>query len=380
MYRCAALEETLWNPANSSQDLGFLRYLDYNKTTDDVGMYWIGAASECRTIDTHGQIRDQTCDSQFPALCSQSASLSSPASADTSPRWQTSVRTGNATVLGYRDKLSFRFLGLKYGETSRFMLSGYVAPVGNVSALTYGPRCIQSGCTRSTCSEDCLYLNIWTPFLPHGKPSPKKKAVMLWIHGGGFTAGEGSDPTFDGGNMASRGDVVVVTINYRLSTLGFLVAPGSFGFKGNYGISDQIRALDWIRDHIEDFGGDRNRITVFGQSAGAASVRALISSSLARTRFSSAIMQSNPAGLEYAKTFSEYLTINEAAKRYRPMLAELGCISNRTNENNPASELECLMQQDPFRLVGERDGKWTGTVARLVSKKEICESLDLTRS
>ena len=87
---------------------------------------------------------------------------------------------------------------------------------------------------------------------------------MFWIHGGAFTGGEGSDPTFDGSALTSRGDVVLVTINYRLSTLGFLaLADGKTN--GNFGIADTIAALDWVREHIAAFGGDKDRITVFGQ-------------------------------------------------------------------------------------------------------------------
>jgi carboxylesterase type B len=284
---------------------------------------------------------------------------------DTSPRWQTSIKTGNATVIGYRDKLSFRFLGLKYAsKPARFEYSRYTPPVGtNISALSYGDPCLQSGCGGfPTCGEDCLFLNVWTPLLPSRERSSslKKKAVMVWIHGGGFTGGSGSDTTFDGGNMASRGDVVVVTINYRLSTLGFLALDGT-SLKGNYGISDQVAALDYIRAHIADFGGDADRITVFGQSAGAASVRALLASPKARGKFSGAIMQSNPAGAQYASTFTRYLTISEATELTKAILNDTGC----TQANNEA-QLACLQKEDPLKLLGNRNGAWTGTVARYV--------------
>ncbi|KAJ4360412.1 uncharacterized protein N0V89_000974 [Didymosphaeria variabile] len=254
---CAALQETLWDPTDHTE-LDFLRYLAYEKARDDVGQYWVqsGKDTGCRAITTSGKIRTVPCDTKLPALCSQSAPLSSTSSNNTEPRWQTHVRTGEAAVVGYRDKLSFRFLGLKYASyPSRFTYSAYQVPRGNVSALAYGPGCIQSGCGTSTCSEACLYLNIWTPHLPSNAKSPKK-AVMLWIHGGGFTSGYGSDTTFDGGNMASRGDVVVVTINYRLSTLGFLTTNNATS-GGNYWLSDQVAALDWVQNHIEDFGGDK---------------------------------------------------------------------------------------------------------------------------
>jgi carboxylesterase type B len=167
---------------------------------------------------------------------------------------------------------------------------------------------------------------------------------MLWIYGGGFVGGAGSDTTFDGGNMASRGDVVVVTINYRVSTLGFLALENTT-LKGNYGIADQITALEWVQKHIADFGGDKDRITVFGQSAGASSVRALLASPQARGMFSGAIMQSNPAGAQYAKTFSQYPTISEATNLTKAILNGTGC-----THADSAAQLACLRAQDPFSL------------------------------
>jgi carboxylesterase type B len=311
-------------------------------------------------MTTEGKVQPMSCDTRLPVLCSQSAPLSSPASSDISSKRQTAIRTGNTEVVGYRDKLSYRFLGLRYAaQPPRFGYSNY-QPLGNVSstlALKYGPQCIQSGCNDSACSEDCLYLNIWTPYLPDDNiPSFKRKAVMVWIHGGGFTSGTGSDTTFDGGNLASRGDVVVVTINYRLSTLGFLALDNTT-LKGNYGLSDQITALDWVHAHIGDFGGDVDRITVFGQSAGAASVRALVASPKAKGKFSRAIMQSNPAGDQYASTFSHYLTISEATSLTKAILNETGC-----TQTDSSAQLACLRTQDPLKLV-------SGTVARSVVKE-----------
>ncbi|KAF2180566.1 alpha/beta-hydrolase [Zopfia rhizophila CBS 207.26] len=364
---CSAIGENLWVPGsvgnssgpagNGTSNLQFLRYLDYGKITDDVGQYWVSSGSNgCRAITTEGEVQTVACDTHLPALCSQSAPWSSQSSSDTASKWQTSVTTDNATVVGYRDRLSFRFLGLRYAaRPARFGYSKYERPaVTNISVLSYGPQCIQLGCTSSTCSEDCLFLNIWTPYLPSSRnpSSTKKKAVMLWIHGGGFTTGTGSDPTFDGGNMASRGDVVVVTINYRLSTLGFLALDNST-IKGNYGLADQITALDWLRAHIEDFGGDKDRITIFGQSAGAASVRALLASPQAKAKFSGAIMMSNPGGAQYASTFSQYLTIAEATQQTKAILNETGC-----TQSDKAVQLACLRAQDPFKLTA------SSTIAR----------------
>lgn len=183
---------------------------------------------------------------------------------------------------------------------------------------------------------------------------------MVWIHGGGFTSGTASDPTFDGGNLASRGDVVVVTINYRLGTLGFLALDGT-SVTGNYGIVDQLTALEWLRNHIKDFGGDPDKITIYGQSAGAASVRALLSIMSTRSdipKVAGAIMMSNPDGLVYASTFSHYRTLPEAGLLNRGILNETGC-SNTTDQS---IQLACLRALDPLKLVSSR------TIARLVER------------
>jgi carboxylesterase type B len=158
---------------------------------------------------------------------------------------------------------------------------------------------------------------------------------MFWIHGGAFTGGTGADPTFDGGPMASRGDVVLVTTNYRLSTLGFLAFDDG-KTNGNYGIADIIAALDWVNEHISAFGGDPDRITIFGQSAGAAAVRALLQAPQAIGKYAAAIQMSNLAGLGYAMTYSQYYTLpQEQSLVTEPILAATGC-------NNATDALECL--------------------------------------
>ena len=121
------------------------------------------------------------------------------------------------TVCRYRDKLTFRFEGIRYAaQPKRFTYSSLYKGSGSVSALSFGPKCLQTGCSGSDSSEGCSYLNIWTPHLSlNGRASQTKlKAVMFRIHGGAFTGDTGADPTFDGGDMGSRGDVVMVAINY----------------------------------------------------------------------------------------------------------------------------------------------------------------------
>jgi para-nitrobenzyl esterase len=143
-------------------------------------------------------------------------------------------------------------------------------------------------------SEDCLYLNVWAP--TH-KPDPKLP-VMVWFYGGGFVQGSGSLPSFDGEALAHRG-VIVVTINYRLGPLGFLALPeldreSPDHVSGNYGLLDMIAALRWVQDDIAAFGGDPDRVTIFGQSAGAFGVNAMMASPLAHGLFSRAIVESYP--------------------------------------------------------------------------------------
>ncbi len=149
------------------------------------------------------------------------------------------------------------------------------------------------GSDTDRASEDCLQLNLWTPALDEGR-----RPVMVWIHGGSFTSGTAGSPIYDGSSLARRGDVVVVTINYRLGALGFLALPQleeEEGVFGNLGLLDQITALEWVREHISGFGGDPDRVTVFGESAGAMSAGALLATPRARGLFRRAVLQSGAA-------------------------------------------------------------------------------------
>jgi para-nitrobenzyl esterase len=143
-------------------------------------------------------------------------------------------------------------------------------------------------------SEDCLHLNVWTPGLDNAK-----RPVLVWIHGGGFLIGSGSSLLYEGHGLARRGDVVVVTFNYRLGVLGFAHLNGiggeDFRDASNAGVRDQIAAFKWVRDNIERFGGDPDNVTVCGQSAGAMSIGALLGAPNARKLFHRAICQSGAA-------------------------------------------------------------------------------------
>ena len=148
--------------------------------------------------------------------------------------------------------------------------------------------------TDAPFSEDCLYLNVWTPKSAAGNPSAKLP-VAMWIHGGAYTGGWSFEPEMDGEAWAERG-VILVTINYRLGVFGFLNHPllteEGGGHSGNYGTYDQAAALTWIQRNIDQFGGDPDNITVFGQSAGAASVKNMVISPMTKGMVKKAIIQS----------------------------------------------------------------------------------------
>ena len=163
---------------------------------------------------------------------------------------------------------------------------------GVKTAQAYAPAPMQAGEPPSGKSEDCLYLNIWTPAASPDDDVP----VLVWIYGGGFSFGASSDPIFDGRALANKG-VIVVSIAYRVGQLGFLAHPelsaeSPNGVSGNYGILDQIAALKWIKKNISQFGGDPDNITIAGESAGGISVSMLSASPLAKGLFEKAISQS----------------------------------------------------------------------------------------
>jgi para-nitrobenzyl esterase len=171
-------------------------------------------------------------------------------------------------------------------------------------------------------SEDCLTLNVWAPAAQRA-PRP----VMVWIHGGAFTIGSGAQPIYDGSTLARRGDVVVVTINYRLGPLGFLrlgdVTGGKIPSTGNEGVLDQIAALRWVHENIAEFGGDPGNVTIFGESAGGMSVGTLLGMPQARGLFHKAIPQSGACN-----TAAAVERANRVAER---VLARLGVSASNSD-------------------------------------------------
>ncbi len=166
---------------------------------------------------------------------------------------------------------------------------------GAKDATAYGPQCMQMRNVQGPIdqSEDCLTLNVWTP--ANYKPGAKLP-VMVWIHGGSFTGGSGSNALYDGTHFAERG-VVLVTVNYRLGRLGFFAHPALSAEQpgqplGSYGIMDQIAALKWVKANVAAFGGDPNNVTAFGESAGGIAINFLMTSPQAKGLFNKAISES----------------------------------------------------------------------------------------
>ncbi|UCC17950.1 MAG: carboxylesterase/lipase family protein [Dehalococcoidales bacterium] len=195
-------------------------------------------------------------------------------------------------------------------------------------------------------SEDCLYLNIWSPGL-----DDQKRAVMVWIHGGGYTMGSGSSSMHPGDVLPKRGDVVMVTINYRLGVLGFLnlkeVTGGKIPATGNEGLLDQVAAVRWVRDNIAAFGGDPDNITVFGESAGAMSIGGLLAMPAAKGLFHKAILQSG------ANTVRP---LDEAVKVTNLFLKEFGISATDTDALMSLTPEAILKGQQAFPLGIQRNG------------------------
>jgi len=244
------------------------------------------------------------------------------------------------------------FKGVPYGANTAGK-NRFMPPVdppkwaGVRDALEYGRSAPQTepGTRRTTSDlavagaglrmegEDCLVLNIWTPAVVDNR----KRPVMLWCHGGGFSTGSGSSPGTEGANLARRGDVVVVTINHRINVLGFtyLAEPGGSDFaqSGDVGMLDIVHALRWVRENIGQFGGDPNTVTVFGQSGGGRKVGTLLAMPSAKGLFHRAIIESGP-------TF-KLVERDQAARVASELLAKLGLKRSQVRElqNLPVDQI-----------------------------------------
>ncbi|HEX4750191.1 MAG TPA: carboxylesterase/lipase family protein [Bryobacteraceae bacterium] len=194
------------------------------------------------------------------------------------------MSTHDGKVRGYIDQNINVFKGIPYGSDTaprRFMKATRPQPWAGIrETVAFGPRAPQATLrqpmasspfpTTEPISEDCLYLNIWTPSLS----TQSKLPVMVYIHGGGYNAGSANSPGYDGVRLCHRGNVVVVTLNHRLNSFGFLylseLGGPEYKDSGNVGMLDLVLALQWIRDNIAQFGGDSQRVLIFGESGGGA--------------------------------------------------------------------------------------------------------------
>jgi para-nitrobenzyl esterase len=245
------------------------------------------------------------------------------------------VETAAGKVRGYTRNGIFTFKGIPYaastGGANRFLTPAKPKPwTGVRSSLYYGQVCPQGPRTGWAVDEnafmfewddgqpgeDCLRVNVWTP----GINDNRKRPVLFWIHGGGYSAGSGQElKSYDGENLARHGDVVVVSVNHRLNSLGYLnlaeYGP-RWADSANVGMLDLVASLEWVRDNIGDFGGDRNSVTIFGQSGGGGKVGVLMAMPSAKGLFHKAIIESGSSLRQSAPESS--------AKLAAGVLSELG--------------------------------------------------------
>ena len=217
------------------------------------------------------------------------------------------ANTGSGKVRGYIQNGIYTYKGIPYAEAKRFEAPQKPKSWQNIrSSMTYGPVAPLMDPTTTVqdesefvfhhdwgyTSEDCMRINVWTPGIADGK----KRAVLFWIHGGGYTAGSSQElPSYDGASLAKKGDVVVVSINHRLNILGFLDLSAygeKYKHSANNSILDIKAALEWVKENISNFGGDPGNVTIFGQSGGGAKVNTLMAMPSAKGLFHKAINQS----------------------------------------------------------------------------------------
>ncbi|KAF3911477.1 Acetylcholinesterase [Dactylellina cionopaga] len=355
---CSSLSEGLWSPEIQNFHAGVnssLSYQVYLKKFSPTQLFWIAPQGnhKCRAIGVNGQTKDVDCKQKLPTLCTHSGALSNYTYQDPAPRYQITLPVGKQQLTGFRDAYGWRFNGIRYAPTPRrFEHSTVLDAQGSATALKFGDVCIQNSAWRGvppSGSEDCLYLNVATPFLPGAKCEKKDlKPVLFWLHGGGYTENSGNIRNYDGIAMAMRGDIVVVKINYRLGNFGWLAIKNT-SITGNYGLGDTINALKWVRANIAAFGGDPDRVTIGGESAGATSVRTLLGSEPAKGLFSASIIHSLPNGYYPTGRFSHFSTLEEVTEISGVgVLQDTGCIASPDRyrgpclKNLPASTLNTI--------------------------------------
>lgn len=230
---------------------------------------------------------------------------------------------GEAIVLN-TNKTLVQYLGIPFAKAGRFEAPQSPTPWKDTKNTTsFGQACPQNpspivNSTEKDTAEDCLNLNV---FIPRDKETEKglKLSVMVWIYGGGFSVGSAAYHVYNGQYLATEGQVIVVTFNYRLGVLGFL-STGSEEIPGNFGLLDQVKALQWVQQNIERFGGNPKNVTIFGHSAGAASVALHMLSPLSYGLYHKVIIQSGSAAATFGA--NEKKTAKELASA---LAAYVGC-------------------------------------------------------
>jgi para-nitrobenzyl esterase len=263
-----------------------------------------------------------------------------------------------------QDNKVLAFRGVPYGAptggANRFMPPVKPAAwTGIKDTVEWGPEAPQGPHTeipevaatipKQVISEDCLHLNVWTNGL-----DSRKRPVMLWLHGGGFTSGNGGYTMYDGGNMVHKHDTVNVTINHRLNSFGFLyladIGGAQFANASNCGILDAVAALEWVRDNIANFGGDPNNVTIFGQSGGAGKVSTLLAMPAAKGLYHRAIIQSG--------SNIKGVTREDATKTAHTLMEKLGVKTAEELQKVPMDQLvSATLSTRGLRLGPVVDGK-----------------------
>jgi para-nitrobenzyl esterase len=326
-------------------------------------------------------------------LAAATATLAAAAAAAPVPKGSApGVQLAQGALVGTTQRGARAFLGIPFAQPPVGALR-WRAPMpakgwrGTRDASRFGANCMQGPpvpfgpwtaefLIDASMDEDCLYLNVWSPAPPAAQPLP----VLVWIHGGGFGSGSGSIPIYNGATLASRG-IVVVTINYRIGIFGFfahpeLAAESPQHVSGNYGLLDIIESLRWVQANIARFGGDPARVTIAGQSAGAAAVHDLVASPLAHGLFVRGIAQSG-SGMGLASS-----TLAEAQAQGAAVQRAAGAASLAALRAMSAAQVQAVQQSpaapqagaavlrfgpliDAYVLTGDA-GQGAGTIANAV--------------
>lgn len=270
---------------------------------------------------------------------------------------ETIAQTTEGPVRGLTSQGVHVFKGVRYGEDTsqtRFAKPRPALARSEIAdATAYGAACPQRG-DQAIESEDCLFMNIWTPGLNDGG----KRPIMFYIHGGAYSNGSGSSPLYDGTRLAIKGDVVVITVNHRLNAFGYLyldrLYPGAYPHSGNAGQWDLILALNWVKQNAARFGGDPDRVMVFGQSGGGAKIATMMASPAASGLFHSAATMSGQQ-----VTACGPLNGTQRAKRFLEEIGLANASADDLREVPSDKLLEGLSARDP---INEAMGLYFGPV------------------